>query len=349
MALLTRTERGLGTTRCVPRARGFALARVFVLAFILTLVALPAESVPTASAALHPASEASSPPDRSDLSIRYASGYPAIAMLPATARSAVRQLAAWQAAYPERVQRVELRDGDWAIMVADTWFYWAYGRLLPEKAREEWRRYAPQLIEAYVPGPYRVPPVSVGDAAELRELHLQSMHEIPRRHNGFLGLLYGGLSNGQMRPQMRRSRILGFPVRVHPEVYGPLTAVDRELRARMADDPDLRAFVASLSRIDSQNWRWVAGTRSTSRHAYGVALDLIPRSYQGRFSYWRWAAQAGVSEWWDLTAAQRWHPPESVIATFEEHGFIWGGRWTLFDSIHFEYRPEVYALSSQQR
>ncbi|WP_265937085.1 M15 family metallopeptidase [Aliarcobacter butzleri] len=26
---------------------------------------------------------------------------------------------------------------------------------------------------------------------------------------------------------------------------------------------------------------------------------------------------------------------------FEKYGFIWGGRWYHFDTMHFEYRPEL--------
>ena len=271
---------------------------------------------------------------------------PAGRPLEAGSPAAALQLAAWQAAYPERVEEVAVRDGDWAIRVEGTWFYWAHGRLLPEKARGEWERFAPQLIETYSPGPYRLPVVASAEEADLRRLHERSMHEIPPRHNGFLGLLYGALSNGQARPQMIRTSLLGFSVRVHPMIAAPLARVDRKLRRQLGDDDAMRAFVASLRRVDSQNWRWVAGTRSTSRHAYGIALDLIPRSYGGRFSYWRWAAQAGITEWWRLRADQRWHPPPEMIAVFEDEGFIWGGRWLLFDSIHFEYRPEVYELEA---
>ena len=30
-----------------------------------------------------------------------------------------------------------------------------------------------------------------------------------------------------------------------------------------------------------------------------------------------------------------------LIAIFEKYGFIWGGRWYHFDTMHFEYRPEI--------
>ena len=33
--------------------------------------------------------------------------------------------------------------------------------------------------------------------------------------------------------------------------------------------------------------------------------------------------------------------PQNLIDIFEKHGFIWGGRWYHYDTMHFEYRPEV--------
>jgi hypothetical protein len=33
--------------------------------------------------------------------------------------------------------------------------------------------------------------------------------------------------------------------------------------------------------------------------------------------------------------------PYEIVAIFERHGFIWGGKWGHFDTMHFEYRPEL--------
>ncbi len=33
--------------------------------------------------------------------------------------------------------------------------------------------------------------------------------------------------------------------------------------------------------------------------------------------------------------------PAEIVAIFEKHGFIWGGRWYHYDTMHFEYRPEL--------
>jgi peptidoglycan LD-endopeptidase CwlK len=30
-----------------------------------------------------------------------------------------------------------------------------------------------------------------------------------------------------------------------------------------------------------------------------------------------------------------------IVAIFEKHGFIWGGKWYHYDTMHFEYRPEL--------
>jgi hypothetical protein len=35
--------------------------------------------------------------------------------------------------------------------------------------------------------------------------------------------------------------------------------------------------------------------------------------------------------------------PREIVDAFERHGFIWGGRWYHYDTMHFEYRPELLA------
>jgi D-alanyl-D-alanine carboxypeptidase len=33
--------------------------------------------------------------------------------------------------------------------------------------------------------------------------------------------------------------------------------------------------------------------------------------------------------------------PAAIVHVFEHNGFIWGGRWYHYDTMHFEYRPEL--------
>ncbi|MGC1959145.1 MAG: M15 family metallopeptidase, partial [Pseudolabrys sp.] len=35
--------------------------------------------------------------------------------------------------------------------------------------------------------------------------------------------------------------------------------------------------------------------------------------------------------------------PIEIVRIFEKQGFIWGGYWYHFDTMHFEYRPELLA------
>ena len=39
--------------------------------------------------------------------------------------------------------------------------------------------------------------------------------------------------------------------------------------------------------------------------------------------------------------------PYEIVEIFERHGFIWGGRWYHFDTMHFEYRPELLPQQAQ--
>jgi hypothetical protein len=33
--------------------------------------------------------------------------------------------------------------------------------------------------------------------------------------------------------------------------------------------------------------------------------------------------------------------PWEIVEIFERHGFVWGGKWYHYDTMHFEYRPEI--------
>jgi hypothetical protein len=255
-------------------------------------------------------------------------------------------LHAYEESFPERVERVEFRDGDWAIRIDGIWFFWANGRLLPEKARPYWEAWAPVRLYRYPTGPYAVPPVSPASAAVLRTWIDRDPLAVPRRHNGFYGVLYDALSPRQARAASEVVELLGFRVRVHRLLVEPLQRVDREVRVAAARDPEVATFLGRIARIDGQYWREVAGTRNLSMHAYGTAVDLIPRSYRRKFSYWRWAAEAGITEWWALPVEHRWLPPLSLVEIFERNGFVWGGRWLFFDAIHFEYRPEIFRVNA---
>ena len=79
------------------------------------------------------------------------------------------------------------------------------------------------------------------------------------------------------------------------------------------------------------NWRNIAGTDQLSPHAFGIAID-INVSFG---DYWQWDLKnQGKTNFVNRI-------PQIIVDIFERHGFIWGGKWKHYDSMHFEYRPEL--------
>jgi hypothetical protein len=110
-----------------------------------------------------------------------------------------------------------------------------------------------------------------------------------------------------------------------------LAKVEKKLSYLLSTNPGLGAWIFPLK--GSYNRRSIAGTDRLSAHSWGIALDL----HKG--TYWRWSKVSGPAELLALRSEYPWE----IIAAFEEQGFIWGGKWYHFDTMHFEYRPELLA------
>ena len=109
----------------------------------------------------------------------------------------------------------------------------------------------------------------------------------------------------------------------------------RRRLARARRLPDLAKYAAGSA--GAYSCRSIAGTRRLSFHGYGAAIDL-----NLRFSdYWLWKAKTGSPVW-------RNRIPAAIVEIFERHGFIWGGKWYHYDTMHFEYRPELIAAAKAQ-
>lgn len=78
------------------------------------------------------------------------------------------------------------------------------------------------------------------------------------------------------------------------------------------------------------NCRAVADTGLLSMHAFAAAIDVnVARS-----DYWAWARDRGEIPY-------RNRIPWEIAEVFEAERFIWGGKWYHYDTMHFEYRPEL--------
>lgn len=111
-----------------------------------------------------------------------------------------------------------------------------------------------------------------------------------------------------------------------------LQAVAQELVAH----PHLRPYVTNIG--GTFNWRPILGTQRMSPHSFGIAIDINTSSSE----YWKWDHRDD----WQLDSVEinlQWRNsvPLEIVKIFERHGFIWGGKWFHYDSMHFEYRPEM--------
>jgi hypothetical protein len=112
-----------------------------------------------------------------------------------------------------------------------------------------------------------------------------------------------------------------------------LRAVSADLTPLLAQKPELRSYVNKLA--GTFNWRKVAGTERLSNHSFATAIDLNVQ----KAAYWRWQSPSQM----ETFSRKNW--PSEIIEAFERHGFIWGGKWWHFDTMHFEYRPEIIAYA----
>jgi peptidoglycan L-alanyl-D-glutamate endopeptidase CwlK len=114
-----------------------------------------------------------------------------------------------------------------------------------------------------------------------------------------------------------------------------VNGVDRQLAAVSAEldqlPPEDKKYV--LKTGGTFNWRPIAGSEQLSAHAFGIAIDIDPD-----FSdYWRWNGPGDHEK----PIPYKNRIPHRIVEIFERHGFIWGGKWYHYDTMHFEYRPEM--------
>lgn len=113
-------------------------------------------------------------------------------------------------------------------------------------------------------------------------------------------------------------------------VADKLQKISGELDQLIARQPKMKKYLSPMS--GTYNCRVIAGTKRYSVHAYGAAVDINVKQAH----YWRWSkpGKGGLYRW-------RNKIPMQIVEIFEAHGFIWGGKWYHYDTMHFEYRPEL--------
>jgi hypothetical protein len=151
------------------------------------------------------------------------------------------------------------------------------------------------------------------------------------RVNAFFKAVYGG-SSAEVNANLVPVPFCGTRVMFNAQngAAKALESVGRELAALVSKRPQLKQYLFPMG--GTFLWRDIAGTSRLSPHSWGIAIDLNPR----HGSYWRGRKMAGPG-----VEDLRDRYPQEIVEIFERHGFIWGGKWSHFDLMHFEYRPEL--------
>ena len=150
-----------------------------------------------------------------------------------------------------------------------------------------------------------------------------------------------GRTDAEIRTHGRSTTFLDHRMFVNNLLIDALAAVERDILEAARGDSSVGTWVDELDITYSFIDRGIAGSPTRSNHAWGMAVDLVPKSYGRLQVYWRWSRVFDKEGWHRIPLERRWSPPQAVIEIFERHGFVWGGKWTHFDNIHFEYRPEI--------
>jgi hypothetical protein len=260
------------------------------------------------------------------------------------ASRAEQVMKALAAAYPLQIDRVEFRNGDWAVLLRGVWYYYSGGRLLPDYlltsasdySLHGFYNYQAELPEWRVPG--------AEEQERLRNMSAARNQVQIRRSPHFFDNLWRARNRNEAYDRVKSMRFLGKPVTVHFMIMENLSLVEETILAAAKTDSQVQTWLSSISEIAGWQWRNIADTESRSYHAYGLAVDITPRSFGGRETYWLWT-QRHKADWWNVPYRSRYHPPPAVVKAFEKYGFIWGGKWLFYDTMHFEYRPEILILA----
>lgn len=259
--------------------------------------------------------------------------------------------------YPDIVFEAEYDSNfqDWKITVINNGknhvFYWNNGSMLPLEEMDKKEQYWTLLYKYN----YKKP---LEDPANFTEEQIKRMREngtAESRRSGagtpmfFFDAIYDSSTRGNIEKHIKKISFLGFNVNVHDRIVAPLSVVEKRIKAVAAEDAEVQKFLNSIKSNEGYFWRLIADTNRKSFHSLGIALDIQPKSYGGKEVYWSWARDKNPDKWMLTPLSWRWMPPQKVIDIFEEEGFIWGGKWAVWDNMHFEYHPELINFAKLQK
>ena len=219
-------------------------------------------------------------------------------------------------------------------------FLWADGRMIPESELKNQKKYWSLLYsyDKYLRNPEDF---TEEEIARMRKFgSTESRKSQAGSPMFFFDFLYDAYSQKSIERHIVKTTFLGKSTKVHERIEEPLKRVERKINAAKGEK-GVKEFLDTLASTDAYYWRFIANTDRKSFHSYGIAVDCLPKRLYGKQTYWSWAKDKFGDDWMLTPLSDRWMPPKKVVQIFEGEGFIWGGKWGIWDTMHFEYHPEL--------
>ncbi|WP_232616742.1 M15 family metallopeptidase [Treponema primitia] len=260
------------------------------------------------------------------------------------------------AAYGNRLGPAIFQDGDWTLEMDGVRWYYAQGRFLLKEDAQRPEDFRPPFLYRYSPEP----PGSADETSPWQDTANQILSRRQytdpygssritvnpgAKRSPFVETIWQGGDRTAAFSHQQWIKFLGWSLQIHQDIAAPLGRAEARIQELAKDSPEIQGWIKNLASITGWNWRNVAGSEARSFHAYGVAVDLLMKTQAGMETYWQWTAAKGI-DWRTVSAEKKQNPPAPVIRAFEEQGFIWGGRWPRYDTMHFEYHPELLILGT---
>lgn len=168
---------------------------------------------------------------------------------------------------------------------------------------------------------------------ELKSLPAKTFDPGRVRNEAFFMKLYGSTEK-EVRQHL--TEITWCPKLVGQKItVTKVNGIDKKLAQiskELDEHPELKKYLTNIG--GTFTWRNINGTNRHSMHSFGMTID-INTAYS---DYWQWSCKC-TNE--DAALKYKNRIPQIIVDIFEKYGFIWGGKWYHFDSMHFEYRPEL--------
>lgn len=254
-------------------------------------------------------------------------------------------LESYRIAYPDKKMKIYEKEGDWCIELDGMVFAWAEGRLLPFSKRVEAENYGKQIIYPNTGKPRNPKAYTQDDITELMKKGTKAALAAEKPvDNTFTQFLLQTNDRIVTEKNIRSMTFLGHRLNMHKMAVPFVEKIDSEIKDIAKTNKEVAKFIADISEIGGYNWRTIDGTAGRrSYHSYGLAIDIGVKSNK-KPTYWEWV-RTWNSKWMLIPQSSLWSPPVPVIKTFEKYGFVWGGTWDEYDTMHFEYRPELAVLA----